>query len=111
MTAAQRLLGHHDFSTFRAAACQAKIAMARSTGWMSRRQGDEVESIAEARSFLHHQVRNMAGTLQEVGLGRRGGNGRAALLDGRDRSQAGQTAPPEGLCFSFVRYPEELAWA
>jgi tRNA pseudouridine38-40 synthase len=108
--AAQRLLGKHDFSAFRAAACQAKTAIRTLDRLDVSRQGDEVVIIAEARSFLHHQIRNLAGTLQEVGLGKRGVEWPRRLLDGRDRSQAGQTAPAEGLTFSFVRYPEEPAW-
>ena len=69
-----------------------------------------VEIIAEARSFLHHQVRNMVGTLLEVGQGRRGVDWPRRVLEGMDRTQAGQTAPPEGLCFTFVRYAEEPDW-
>ncbi len=108
--AAQRLLGKHDFSAFRAAACQAKSALRTLDRLDVVRQGDEVVILAEARSFLHHQIRNLAGTLLEVGQGKRGREWPRRVLDSRDRSQAGQTAPPEGLCFSFVRYPEEPAW-
>jgi tRNA pseudouridine38-40 synthase len=108
--AAQRLLGKHDFSAFRAAACQAKSALRTLDRLDVVRQGDEVVILAEARSFLHHQIRNLAGTLLEVGQGKRGSEWPRRVLDSRDRSQAGQTAPPEGLCFSFVRYPEEPAW-
>lgn len=108
--AAQRLLGKHDFSAFRAAACQAKSALRTLDRLDVVRQGDEVVILAEARSFLHHQIRNLAGTLLEVGQGKRDSEWPRRVLDSRDRSQAGQTAPPEGLCFSFVRYPEEPAW-
>jgi tRNA pseudouridine38-40 synthase len=108
--AAQRLLGKHDFSAFRAAACQAKSALRTLDRLDVVRQGDEVVILAEARSFLHHQIRNLAGTLLEVGRGKRGSEWPRRVLDSRDRSQAGQTAPPEGLCFSFVRYPGEPAW-
>jgi tRNA pseudouridine38-40 synthase len=67
--------------------------------------------LAEARSVLHHQIRNLAGTLLEVGLGKRGVEWPRRVLESRDRTKAGQTAPPEGLSFRFVRYAEEIAWA
>jgi len=108
--AAQRLLGKHDFSAFRAAACQAKSPLRTLDRLEVARIGQEVVIIAEARSFLHHQVRNLVGTLVEVGHGRRGVEWPRRVLDGRDRSKAGQTAPPEGLCFSFVRYAVEPDW-
>lgn len=108
--AAQRLLGQHDFSAFRAAACQAKSALRTLDRLRVTRLADEVVVEAEARSFLHHQVRNLVGTLAEVGLGKRGVAWPRAVLDGRDRTRAGMTAPAEGLCFTFVRYAEEPAW-
>jgi tripartite-type tricarboxylate transporter receptor subunit TctC len=74
------------------------------------RLGDEIEIIAEARSFLHHQVRNMVGTLAEVGYGRRPASWPRAVLLGADRAKAGQTAPPEGLVLTGVRYPEAVVW-
>ena len=74
------------------------------------RQGEEVVIVAEARSFLHHQIRNLVGTLLEVGQGKRGVDWPRRVLDGADRTRAGQTAPAEGLCFSFVRYEQEPDW-
>jgi tRNA pseudouridine38-40 synthase len=74
------------------------------------RLGDEIEIIAEARSFLHHQVRNMVGTLVEVGYGRRPASWPRAVLLGADRAKAGQTAPPEGLVLTSVTYPEKVEW-
>ena len=108
--AAQRLLGRHDFSAFRAAACQAKTALRTLDRLDVSRQGEEVVIMAEARSFLHHQIRNLAGTLLEVGQGKRGVEWPRRVLEGRDRSGAGQTAPAEGLCFGFVRYADEPDW-
>ena len=108
--AAQALLGRHDFSAFRAAACQAKTAERTLDRLDVSRLGDEVVVAAEARSFLHHQVRNLVGTLVLVGQGRRGVEWPRRVLDGRERTRAGQTAPAEGLCFLFVRYGVEPDW-
>jgi tRNA pseudouridine38-40 synthase len=108
--AAQGLLGKHDFSAFRAAACQAKSALRTLDRLDVARLGDEVVITAEARSFLHHQVRNMVGTLAEVGLGKRPAAWPRAILDGRDRARAGQTAPAEGLVLTGVRYAEAIDW-
>jgi tRNA pseudouridine38-40 synthase len=108
--AAQMLLGKHDFSAYRAAACQAKDALRTLDRLDVSRLGEEVVVQTAARSFLHHQVRNMVGTLVEVGLGRRPASWPRQLLDGRDRTRAGQTAPPEGLCFLRAEYPDPLDW-
>ncbi len=103
--AAGLLLGHHDFTSFRAAACQAKSPMRTLDRLDVRRDGDIVEIEAEARSFLHHQVRNMAGTLRMVGDGSWPVQRVAQALAARNRSAAGPTAPPEGLCLMQVGYP------
>jgi len=108
--AAQGLLGQHDFSAYRAAACQAKSPLRTLDRLDVSRLGPEVVVTAEARSFLHHQIRNLVGTLVEVGLGRKGVAWPRRVLDGRDRTRAGMTAPAEGLCFTFVRYAEEPDW-
>ena len=108
--AAQGLLGKHDFSAYRAAACQAKSPLRTLDRLEVARVGEEVVVTAEARSFLHHQIRNLVGTLLEVGQGRRGVAWPRQVLDGRDRTRAGMTAPPEGLCFTFVRYADEPDW-
>jgi len=105
--AAQRLLGQHDFSAFRAASCQADHAVRTMERLDVIRIGEEIHIYASARSFLHHQVRNLVGTLHMVGLGRRGAEWPRAVLDGRDRRTAGQTAPPQGLTFLRVDYPED----
>ena len=103
--AAQLLLGKHDFTSFRAAACQAKSPIRTLDRLDVTREGDAITIIAEARSFLHHQVRNLAGTLRLVGEGRWPAERVAAVLRARDRSAAGPTAPAEGLCLMQVRYP------
>ncbi len=109
--AAQALLGRHDFSAFRAAACQAKTPLRTLDRLDVARWGEEVVVTAEARSFLHHQVRNLVGTLVLVGLGRRPVSWPRAVLESRDRGRAGQTAPAEGLTFAFVRTDPEPGWA
>jgi tRNA pseudouridine38-40 synthase len=103
--AAQSLLGRHDFTSFRAAACQAKSPLRTLDRLDVRHDGDTVEIVAEARSFLHHQVRNMVGTLKLVGDGSWPIARVAAALAARDRAAAGPTAPAEGLCLTGVRYP------
>jgi tRNA pseudouridine38-40 synthase len=103
--AAQALVGHHDFTTFRSAHCQAESALKTLDRLAVRREGDAVLVEAEARSFLHHQVRSMVGTLALVGLGqwREGQVGEA--LEARDRSALGLNAPAEGLYFVSATYP------
>jgi tRNA pseudouridine38-40 synthase len=103
-TAAQGLLGRHDFSSFRASACQARSPLRTLDRLDVRRDGDMIEILADARSFLHHQVRNMVGTLKLVGEGRWSAARVAAALAARDRAAAGPTAPPQGLCLTAVRY-------
>jgi tRNA pseudouridine38-40 synthase len=102
--AAQSLLGRHDFTSFRAAACQAKSPLRTLDRLDVIRAGELVEIVAEARSFLHHQVRNMVGTLKLVGEGRWEVLRVAAALAARDRRAAGPTAPAAGLCLTEVRY-------
>ncbi|MBP0446274.1 tRNA pseudouridine(38-40) synthase TruA [Roseomonas sp. SSH11] len=108
--AAQGLLGHHDFSAFRASSCQARDALRTLDRLDVSRQGEEIVVRVEARSFLHHQVRNMVGTLAQVGRGLRPVSWPRQVLDARDRRHAGQTAPAEGLCFVSVRYEPGLEW-
>jgi tRNA pseudouridine38-40 synthase len=105
MDAAARLLvGRHDFTSFRAAECQSASPVKTLDRLEVRREGETVAIEAEARSFLHHQIRNLAGTLRLVGEGKRPPGWVAEVLAARDRSAAGVTAPPEGLCFLWVRY-------
>lgn len=104
---AASLLGRHDFTSFRAAACQAKSPMRTLDRLDVSREGEIVTVRAEARSFLHHQVRNMVGTLKMVGEGTWPVARVAAALAARDRSAAGPTAPAEGLVLIAVRYPRD----
>jgi tRNA pseudouridine38-40 synthase len=108
--AAQGLLGRHDFTSFRAAACQANSPLRTLDRLDVRRDGDLVEVTAEARSFLHHQVRNMVGTLKLVGIGQWAEARVLSALEARNRGAAGPTAPPEGLCLTAVRYEGDLWW-
>lgn len=102
--AAQILVGHHDFTTFRASLCQAKSPVKTLDRLDVRRAGTEIDIIAEARSFLHHQVRNMVGTLKLVGEEKWTAGDVKAALDARDRAKGGPTAPPDGLYLTGVRY-------
>lgn len=102
--AAQALVGRHDFTSFRAAACQADSPVKTLDFLSVSRAGDEVHIAANARSFLHHQVRNIVGTLKLVGEGKWDRDGVAAALAARDRSRAGPTAPAEGLYLTRVDY-------
>jgi tRNA pseudouridine38-40 synthase len=103
---ARHLLGRHDFSTFRDSLCQAKSPVKTLDALDLSREGEEIHIEARARSFLHHQVRNMAGTLKLVGLGRWQPEDVARALAARDRRAGGPTAPAEGLTLVEVRYPK-----
>jgi tRNA pseudouridine38-40 synthase len=102
--AAQLLLGQHDFTTFRAAECQANSPVKTLDRFDVSRYGDEIEIIAEARSFLHHQVRSMAGSLRLVGEGKWTPQDLKRALDAKDRAACGPVAPPSGLYLVNVRY-------
>lgn len=104
--AAKRLLGRHDFTTFRSAACQASSPLRTLDRLDVAREGEEVVIRTDARSFLHNQVRSMAGSLVEVGLSRWSADDLAAALARADRSACGPVAPPEGLTLVKVDYPE-----
>ena len=108
MTEAARLLeGTHDFTTFRAAACQAPSPVRTLSSLAVSRSGGEITIRAWARSFLHHQVRAMVGTLVEVGEGRRPPTDIGAALAARSRRRSGPTAPASGLYLEAVLYPPE----
>jgi tRNA pseudouridine38-40 synthase len=102
--AAQHLVGHHDFTTFRDLACQAKSPMKTLDVAKVRREGEAVLLDFASRSFLHRQVRSMTGSLVEVGVGRWTGDDFKAALEARDRRACGQVAPAEGLSLTFVGY-------
>lgn len=102
--AAQALVGRHDFTTFRAAECQAQSPVKTLDRLQVTRQGEEIHLEAEARSFLHHQVRSLVGSLKLVGEGKWDEQGPAAALQARDRSRCGPVAPADGLCLMRVDY-------
>ena len=104
---AAHLVGHHDFTSFRAALCQAKSPVKTLDSLTLTRVGDEIHVVPEARSFLHHQVRNIVGTLKLVGTGQWHPDEVKRALDARDRAAAGPTAPPDGLYLTKVLYPPE----
>ncbi|WP_341894920.1 tRNA pseudouridine(38-40) synthase TruA [Ferrovibrio terrae] len=102
--AAQRLLGHHDFNSFRSTECQAKSSLRTLDALRVARVADEIHVTTSSRSFLHNQVRIMVGTLKLVGEGRWSADDVSAALAKADRRAAGPTAPPEGLCLMQVDY-------
>jgi tRNA pseudouridine38-40 synthase len=102
--AAQGLVGRHDFTTFRATECQAKSPVKTLDRLDVAREGDEVRITTAARSFLHHQVRSMVGSLVHVGEGKWSADDLAAALAARDRTACGQVAPPHGLYLARVEY-------
>jgi tRNA pseudouridine38-40 synthase len=102
--AAQRLIGRHDFTTFRAADCQAKSPVKTLDRLDVEREGDEVRVHASARSFLHHQVRSMVGSLVLVGEGKWSADDFSAALAARSRAACGPVAPPEALYLVSVDY-------
>ena len=102
--AAQLLVGCHDFTSYRAAECQAASPVKTLDRLHVRRAGEQILVTARARSFLHHQVRNIVGTLKLIGAGREPVRFAAEVLAMRDRRRAGQTAPAAGLCLVQVDY-------
>jgi tRNA pseudouridine38-40 synthase len=103
--AAQLLVGLHDFTTFRSAHCQAESPVKTLDRLDVRREGEHLFVEAEARSFLHHQVRSMVGSLAAVGTGRWTAADLQAALDATDRNALAHNAPPEGLYFMKASYP------
>ncbi len=104
--AAQVLVGRHDFSSFRAAECQADSPVKTLDEIAVTQEGDVIKVTTRARSFLHHQVRNFVGTLKFVGEGKWTKADVKQALEARDRSAAGPTAPPDGLYLTHVCYPQ-----
>ena len=105
--AAQALVGEHDFSAFRTAQCQAKHPIRELQAISVRRDGERVSVQVQANAFLHHMVRNIVGSLVPIGRGERSESWLAQLLEGKDRTVAGPTAPAEGLLFLGPKYPRE----
>ncbi len=107
--AAQPLVGEHDFSAFRAVACQAAHPVREIHAVRVQRSGELVLIDVEANAFLHHMVRIVAGTLLSVGAGERSTDWPAELLAGGDRTRSGITAPACGLYLTRVAYPEAFS--
>jgi tRNA pseudouridine38-40 synthase len=103
---ARHLVGHHDFTSFRASECQAASPVKTLDALEVVRDGAEIRITARARSFLHHQMRNIAGTLRLVGEGKWTPDDVSRALDARRRSAAGPTAPPDGLYLTHVRFDD-----
>ncbi len=104
--AAQTLVGHHDFTTFRASECQARSAVKTLDRFDVERIGAEIHVTASATSFLHHQVRSMVGSLRAVGRGNWTVGDMRAALEARDRARCAAVAPPHGLYLERVDYPD-----
>lgn len=102
--AAPAFLGKHDFSALRAADCPARTTVREMRRLEILSEGPGVTVVVEATAFLKHMVRNIVGTLVEVGHGRRAADSLPGLLAGRDRTRAGPTAPAHGLCLDEVFY-------
>jgi tRNA pseudouridine38-40 synthase len=102
--AAQRLVGKHDFTTFRSTECQAKSPVKTLDVLSVERNGEEVTVTAVARSFLHSQVRSMVGSLKAVGEGKWSADDLSRALAARDRTACGPVAPPDGLYLMRVDY-------
>jgi tRNA pseudouridine38-40 synthase len=105
--AAQRLLGTHDFTTFRSTECQAKSPVRTLDSLDVLKDGDELAVTATARSFLHNQVRSLVGSLKLVGERKWAADDLEAALNARDRTASGPVAPPDGLYLTRVDYPPE----
>lgn len=103
--AAQLLVGHHDFTTFRSRDCQGKSAEKTLDALEVEREGEMILLSVASRSFLHHQVRNMTGSLVQVGLGKWTKDDLRAALAAKDRTAGGPTAPACGLYLTRVEYP------
>jgi tRNA pseudouridine38-40 synthase len=102
--AAQQLVGHHDFTTFRSVHCQSASPVKTLDRLDIHRDGDRVIVQASARSFLHHQVRSMVGCLSLVGQGKWSAADLKSALDARNRTALGLNAPPDGLYFMQADY-------
>jgi tRNA pseudouridine38-40 synthase len=102
--AAQRLIGQHDFTTFRATECQAKSPVKTLERLDVVQLDGEIRIFASARSFLHHQVRSMVGSLVQVGDGKWNADDMSRILESRDRAACGPVAPADGLYLARVDY-------
>ncbi len=106
--AARHLVGEHDFSSYRALACQAKSPVRCVHSLEVSREGQLVFIDIEANAFLHHMVRNIAGVLMDIGAGKHDPDWAREVLEARDRTLGGVTAPPHGLYLVHVTYPKKF---
>lgn len=106
--AGQALIGTHDFTSYRATGCQAKQPVRTVTHLEITRHGDIIELNIRANAFLHHMVRNIAGVLIAIGAGEQPESWAREVLEHRDRTLGGVTAPPDGLYFELVEYEDEF---
>lgn len=109
--AAQHLIGNHDFTSFRAQGCQSKSPFRYLYFIEVYREDDKVIMDISANAFLHHMVRNIAGVLMAIGQGKQSVDWTRELLEVKNRSLAGVTAPPDGLYLGGVYYPEQYGIA
>lgn len=107
--AGQALVGTHDFSSYRALGCQAKSPVRTLHSLTVRRHGEIIDLRVHANAFLHHMIRNIAGVLISIGQGDRAPDWATEVLQRRDRTRGGVTAPPDGLYFERVWYPARHA--
>lgn len=107
--AGESLLGEHDFTSFRAAGCQAHSPVRTLLEFQLSSQGDWIWFDVKANAFLQHMVRNIAGNLIDVGSGKRDVHWIGDLLELKDRTKGGATAPPHGLYLAGVEYPEQYS--
>lgn len=107
--AGQVLVGTHDFSSYRALGCQAKSPIRTLHSLSVQREGELIQLHVHANAFLHHMIRNIAGVLMAIGRGERERGWAAEVLAHCDRTRGGVTAPPDGLYFERVWYPEAFA--
>jgi len=105
--AAQCLLGQHDFNAFRASSCQAKSAVREITSIQVNGSGNWIWMDISANGFLHHMVRNIAGVLMAIGVGEKPAHWIKIVLESRDRTRGGKTAPAQGLYLTKVDYAPE----
>jgi len=108
VAAAKHLVGEHDFTSYRAQACQAKSPVRNVTELSVSRRGPYVVIDIEANGFLHHMVRNISGVLMDIGSGKHEPDWAKEILEHRDRKLGGVTAPPWGLYLNQVGYPERF---
>lgn len=106
--AAQCLVGQHDFNAFRSSACQSKTSIKTVNFVNIERQNNLVIMDIAASGFLHHMIRNVIGTLLPIGRGEKPIKFMKTVLESCDRTQAGVTAPPNGLSFNIVKYPKKF---